>query len=86
MMKGDTEIGDYAIDTLHFIVFQIIGYKSEIAMHECESGIIGSISKCVEIAVESEEMTLRTEMLEDGTGVTAATEGAVNVNPVGLYS
>lgn len=36
------------------------------------------------IAIDSQQLPIGAEPLEDGTGVTAATEGAVEVDPVGI--
>jgi len=53
--------------------------------HENDPWIFRNISSCIFVLVESNELTIITQLFKNGFGVTAAAESAVNINTVRLY-
>ena len=87
MVTRYTEVGQQSVYLLHTVVPHPVLQVAEVAAHEGE--VLGRLSVSevdvflgIGVLVKAVEVTLGTQLLQDGTTVTAATKGDVHINPV----
>ncbi len=84
MMKRHAQVGKDAVHLLHAMIAHEIGQESEVGVYKCKPRVVKPVFPGVEVLVQAIEMTLRAQMLHDGTTVAATAIGHVNVDSIGL--
>ena len=84
MMKRHSQIGQYAIDTVHTIVAQEIAQIAEIAPHCRKSPIGKGAADGITVLIKRIQVAILTQTLHDGTAMAAAAESGVDIRAAGM--
>ena len=79
-MGRDAKVGHYAVHGIGLVVFQKTTEILEVGGHEGEALILDKLRLGIGILVEGNETTA-VQFLQNGTGVTAATVGDIDISP-----
>jgi Na+-translocating ferredoxin:NAD+ oxidoreductase RnfD subunit len=84
-MPGNTQICKDAVCFHYAVMFTKIVYESEIGLYPGYPSVIGQVVVRIGVLVKNQQAALRSQLLQNGTGMASSAECGIYVYSPGLY-